>query len=163
MRGFGEKCPNCQFWMLTQGQWKTSDTQRVAIVQCLNCRQRLRFKIALSPLRSYRKKTTGNPPHISSATGRQPRPRSVPIASPRDGVDFDTYGLGERCPKCRSCMIVRTSRRISRKHRAFYLDCTTPGCGTRQRADVKGSVLPPLRYRFWPAQPIPVRFLLLLK
>lgn len=163
MRGFGAKCPYCRCWMLTRGHWKTSDTHRTAVAQCLKCRQRVRLHITVSPLRPYRKRSLANSKAASTVTGHKPRRRGLPVGSASDELASDAFGLGERCPNCQSGMYIRSSRHVAENHRVFYLDCPTPDCGKRERADIRGTLLPPLQYWFQPVPPIPFRLLLLLK
>ncbi len=137
MRGFGSWCPYCRAPMITRGHWWISDSQRVAIVMCLfhRCHFRARLKIKVSPLRRYRKKGADsakraqNKPHA-------PRPNHAALYSTNSRLNSDTYGLGERCPKCDRGMFVRSSRHIGRNRKVFYLDCPSNECGTRQRVDL---------------------------
>ncbi|MGQ7242138.1 ogr/Delta-like zinc finger family protein [Salinicola sp. V024] len=159
MEGFGVRCPYCRAKVVTRGHWKTSESQRVAIVRCFRCKVRCRVSVTISPVRQYRKKTVGGA-DTSNVRGRASRRRGVLISPERASLDPDTYGLGERCPKCGAGMYIRSSRYIGKNHKAFYLDCPEAGCSTRQRADLRGSILPSFLFSFWPATPVPIRRLL---
>ena len=162
MQGFGARCPYCQFWMRTLGQWRLSETTQVALAQCVDCHHRIRFNVTARPLRSYRKKGSKSVSSGPNSTDRKNH-RSVPDECKSAGLQPHGFGLGELCPKCQSAMYVRSSRRVSGSHKVFYLDCTSSYCDGRRRADVRGSSLPPQYRRFSPTHPITMRRLLLLK
>lgn len=130
MKGLGEKCLACGAIMRTAQRRRITSQHQEAVLQCYGCRRHWRVDLHFSPVRAYKR-----PKAESEVSEKEPETSCV-LVDERICYPDELCFFGDMCPKCGSFFRVRTSRRVSKRFKIFYLNCTDPKCGVRLKVDL---------------------------
>lgn len=125
MKGLGEKCLACGAIMRTKQRRRKTNLHQEAVLQCFGCRRLWRVDLHFSPVRAYKR-----PKAESEISEKEPEASCVLIDESMCYPD-ELCLFGDKCGKCGSLFRVRTSRRVFKSFKVFYLNCTDPKCRVR--------------------------------
>ncbi|MBS3667094.1 ogr/Delta-like zinc finger family protein [Halomonas boliviensis] len=109
--------------MRTTQRRRITNQHQEAVLQCYGCRRLWRVDLHFSPVRAYKR-----PKAESDISEKEPEASCVLIDESICYPD-ELCLFGDLCPKCGAFFRVRTSRRVSRMYKVFYLSCTRNVCG----------------------------------
>lgn len=130
MMGLGEKCPACGAIMKAEQRRRLSSQQQEAVLRCLGCRRFWNVDLHFSPVRAYKR------PKTEGETSEKETEATCVLIDERINYPDELCFFGDMCPKCGSFFRVRTSRRVSKHFKVFYLSCTDSSCGSRLKVEL---------------------------